>query len=299
MKKYTHAEFYILGLVLAIFVAVAVVVPRRVLAASDSTSLGLTGTISAPPPTQGATITFPNNNQTFNSLPVTVTGICPSNLLVKIFKNNVFSGSAQCSNGSYSIKVDLFSGQNDLTARVYDSLDQPGPDSNSVRVNFSNNQGGAGSRVTITSNYAKRGAFPKETLTWPIIISGGNAPYAVSVDWGDGKQADISSEPFPGSFDIKHVYDSAGVYNIIVKVVDRDGVAAFMQLVGIGNGPLSQTSTGSTPGSQPVAAVKTKIIWQPATVIIPFIFSTFWLGKRYELHSLKKRISRGERPFSG
>ena len=269
-------------------------------AAQSSTSLGLTGTITAAPPTKGATITFPNNNQTFTTLPVIVTGICPDGLLVKLFKNNVFSGAVDCTKGSYSIKIDLFSGQNDLIARVYDTLDQPGPDSNSVRVNFTDNKQGASARVSVTSNYAKRGAFPKETLTWPIIISGGSAPYAVSVDWGDGKASDISSQPFPGGFDIKHVYDAAGVYNIIVKVVDRDGVAAFLQLVGIGNGPLSQTTTtgGNTPGSQPVSVVKTKIVWQPAMVIIPFIFSTFWLGKKYELHMLKKKISRGERPFA-
>ena len=295
-----HAFINRLILVVAGFLAPAVLLVRTapVLAATSSSSLGLTGTITAPPPTKGATITFPNNNQSFTELPVTVTGICPDGLLVKLFKNNVFSGAVDCTKGSYSIKIDLFSGQNDLLARVYDSLDQPGPDSNTVRVSFSDAKQAAGARVTITSNYAKRGAFPKETLTWPVIISGGSAPYAVSVDWGDGKPADISSQPFPGSFDLKHAYDDAGVYNIVVKVVDRDGVAAFLQLVGIGNGPLSQTSATGTPGSQPAAAVKTKIVWQPATVIIPFIFSTFWLGKRYELHMLKKKISRGERPFA-
>ncbi len=270
-------------------------------AASSSGAVGITGTISAPPPTKGASITFPNNGQSFTTLPVTVTGLCPDGLLVKIFKNNVFSGSVDCTNGSYSLKIDLFTGTNDLVARVYDSLDQPGPDSSLVRVSFADNKEGAGSRVSVTSNYAKRGAFPKETLTWPIIISGGSGPYAVSVDWGDGKAADLFSQPFPGSFDIKHVYDSAGVYNIVVKVVDRDGVTAFLQLVGVGNGPLSQTGTnssnGGTAASQP-AGVKTKIIWQPAVAIFPFIISTFWLGKKYELHMLRKKISRGERPFA-
>lgn len=271
-------------------------------AASSSGAVGITGTISAPPPTKGATITFPNNGQSFTTLPVTVTGLCPDGLLVKVFKNNVFSGSVDCTNGSYSLKIDLFTGTNDLIARVYDSLDQPGPDSSSVRVTFADNKEGAGSRVSVTSNYAKRGAFPKETLTWPLIISGGNGPYAVSVDWGDGKAADLSSQPFPGSFDVKHSYDSAGVYNIIVKVVDRDGVTAFLQLVGIGNGPLSQTGTSASNGggsaaSQP-SAVKTKIVWQPAIAIFPFILSTFWLGKKYELHMLRKKISRGERPFA-
>lgn len=273
--------------------------PSKIFAATSSGSVGLTGTISTPPPTQGASITFPNNNQSFTELPIKVTGICPKGLLVKLFKNNVFAGSADCTSGSYSIQIDLFSGQNDLIARVYDALDQPGPDSNKVVVNFNDKNIGAGSRVTITSNYAKRGAFPGELLAWPIIISGGSGPYALSVDWGDGKASDLSSHPFPGSLDIKHTYDSAGVYNIVVKVVDRDGVAAFLQLVGIGNGPLSQTEgKGNNAASQPVGGVRTKIVWQPAVAIFPFVISTFWLGKKYELHMLRKKISRGERPFA-
>ncbi len=287
--------------VLVAFVCGSLLLNGTAHAATSSGAVGLTGTVSSPPPTKGATITFPNNNQNFTTLPVTVTGLCPNDLLVKLFKNNVFAGSVDCTNGSYSIKIDLFSGQNDLVARVYDSLDQPGPDSNSVRVSFTDNSQGAGSRVSVTSNYAKRGAFPKETLTWPIIISGGSGPYAMSVDWGDGKSPDISSQPFPGAVDIKHAYDAAGIYNIVVKVVDREGVVAFLQLVGVGNGPLSQTGTNESNGgaaSQPVSGVKTKIVWQPAVAIFPFILSTFWLGKRYELHMLRKKISRGERPFA-
>ena len=266
---------------------------------SKSDSIGLTGKISAPPPTTAPTISFPTNNQTFTTVPVKVTGICSTGLLVKLFKNNVFAGSIECVNGSYSLPVDLFSGQNELVARVYDTLDQPGPDSNVVQVSFVDNKAGAGSRVSITSNYAKRGANPNEVLTWPIIISGGNGPYAVSVDWGDNTEADLSSQAFAGSFNIKHTYKAAGVYNIIVKVVDRDGVGAFLQIVGIGNGPLGQTNIGtSDPAAQPVGGVRTKIVWQPSVVIIPFILSTFWLGKKYELHMLRKKISRGERPFA-
>ncbi len=300
--KFIKSPLFLLSLAIAaIFSCGMILVSQVAHAATSSGSVGLTGTISAPPPTQAATITFPNNNQSFSTLPVTVTGICPNGLLVKLFKNNVFAGSVDCANNSYSLKIDLFSGQNDLVARVYDSLDQPGPDSNTVRVNFTDNRAGAGSRVSVTSNYAKRGAFPKETLTWPVIISGGSGPYAVSVDWGDGTAADLSSQPFPGSIDIKHAYDTAGVYNIVVKVVDRDGVAAFLQLVGIGNGPLSQTGTNNSNGaaSQPVSnTVKTKIVWQPSAIAFPFIVSTFWLGKKYELHMLRKKISRGERPFA-
>ncbi|NBU33140.1 hypothetical protein EBQ81_06905 [bacterium] len=216
-----------------------------------------------------------------------------------MFKNNVFAGSVQCTNGSYSIQIDLFSGANELVARVYDDLDQAGPDSNIVNVSFNDTKTGSKNRVTLTSNFAKRGAFPGETLTWPLVISGGSGPYAVSIDWGDGTAADLSSQPFPGAFNIKHIYKDAGIYNIIIKVVDTDGSSAYLQLVGVGNGPLSQTNTTTgKSASQPVSSVNTKIVWQPALIIFPFIISTFWLGKRYELSMLKRKINRGEHPFS-
>jgi hypothetical protein len=98
----------------------------------QSGSVGLTGTISAPPPTQGASITFPTNGQSFTEMPVPVRGLCPKGLLVKLFKNNVFAGSVQCDNGTFELSIDLFTGTNELIARVYDELDQPGPDSSTV-----------------------------------------------------------------------------------------------------------------------------------------------------------------------
>lgn len=270
----------------------------------QSGSVGLTGTISAPPPTQGATITVPTNGQTFTEVPVPVRGLCPTGLLVKLFKNNVFAGSVQCDSGTFEISIDLFTGTNELIARVYDELDQPGPDSPTVSVTFVDGRQGAGTRVSITSNFAKRGANPGQTLTWPIIISGGSGPYAISIDWGDGKSTDLLSEPFPGALDLSHIYDSPGVYNIVIKVSDTNGGAAFLQVVGIANGPLSQTNAdGSQIGSEDsgvafIASGSTKIVWWPATITVPFIISTFWLGKRYMLRVMKKRIERGEHPFA-
>ncbi len=267
-------------------------------AAQEQGSVGVEGKIPSPPPTVGATISLPTNGQSFTQLPITVRGLCPSQLLVKLFKNNVFAGSVQCTNGNYSLIIDLFSGQNDLVAKVFDDLDQPGPDSNLVTVRYTDPTGTAGPRVSLTTNFAKRGANPGQILEWPIILSGGTGPYAVSVDWGDGKTPDLISQAFPGNFNIKHTYDSPGVYNIIVKVTDKNGGTAFLQLVGVANGPLSQTAADANKndgaGGQ---TVKTKVLWQPAAIAIPFLFATFWLGKRFELHHLRKRIEQGKRPF--
>lgn len=264
-------------------------------------SVGLQGTISSPPPAQGASISLPRDGQSFSIIPIDISGICPKGLLIKLFKNNVFAGSQQCDSGSFSIKIDLFTGANELIARVYDSLDQPGPDSNKVNVSFNDAKQGAASRPTLTSTYAKKGANPGDTLTWPIILSGGEGSYAVSVDWGDSKAPDLKSIQFAGTFNIDHKYDNPGVYNIVIKATDKNGVSAFLQLVGIANGALGQdTGTAQNKNSSntgSVTTIKSKIIWQPAAISIPFVISTFWLGKRHELRVLKKKIERGDRPF--
>jgi len=272
-------------------------------ATSDSVqsgSVGLTGQISAPPPTEGATISFPTNGQVFEDVPIVVTGICPDGLLVKLFKNNVFAGSAQCDGGNFSLQTDLFVGTNELIARVFDDLDQPGPDSNIVTVSFDSASLGTPVRVSLTSNFAKRGAFPSETLVWPVLLSGGQGPFAFSVDWGDGKELDLFTEPFAGTIDLEHVYDEPGIFNIIVKVVDTNGTTAFLQLVGIANGPLSQDTDAGTggEGENSFTTTKTEVVWWPAAVIVPFAITTFWLGKRYMLRVMKKRIERGEHPFA-
>ena len=106
----------------------------------QSGSVGLEGTISSPPPTRGATISSPVSGRSYTELPVTVSGLCPQGVMVKLFSNNIFVGSVKCDNGSYSLQIDLFSGQNELIARVYDDLDQAGPDSNLVQVTFNDAQ---------------------------------------------------------------------------------------------------------------------------------------------------------------
>lgn len=253
-------------------------------------SIGLEGKIPSAPPTRGATITTPSNGQSFGRTPITVAGLCPKGLLVKIFANNVFVGSVQCTTGSYSIQVDLFSGANDLVARVYDTFDQAGPDSNIVRVTYNDAQFNpfGYSLLSLTSPYAQRGADPGQTLTWPVILSGGTGPYAISVDWGDNKAADLISQQFTGTIDLKHVYDTAGVYRVIIKATDKNGLTAYLQLVAVANGAITSNTTGSDSEQKPT--VVTRIMWIPAAVCIVLVGVSFWLGKRYELASIRKHL---------
>lgn len=293
----TYLAYLLLGVVVALLCALAL--PNAVQAIGSqqnpqSGSVGLEGTVPSPPPTQAATITVPGNGQSFKATPITVGGLCKTGLLVKIFSNNIFVGSANCTNGSYSLQTDLFSGRNDLVARVYDALDQAGPDSNVVSVTYADTAFAQfGTRVSLNSIYAQLGADPGKVLDWPIILSGGFGPYAISVDWGDGTAPSIQSESFPGNISIKHTYKSAGVYKVIVRATDANGSVAFLQLVGVANGKVSQGSTtGGAAGSSGGSTTNTTIIWWPMLLLLPLILSAFWLGRRHELFAIRKQLER-------
>jgi hypothetical protein len=257
-------------------------------------SIGVEGKIPSNPPTTAPTITTPRSGQVFTNIPITVNGLCTSDLLVKMFANNVFVGSVQCKNGSYSINVDLFSGQNDLVARIFDSQDQGGPDSNIVSVTFNDIQFNpfGTSLLSLTSSYAARGANPGQKLVWPVILSGGTSPYAISVDWGDGTSPDLISSPFTGTIDLSHVYKSAGVYKVTVKATDKNGLSAFLQLVATANGAVTSNAPSETKDTGKTTI--TKVLWLPAVACIPLIFVSFWLGQRYELASLRKHLEQRE-----
>jgi hypothetical protein len=256
---------------------------------TSSGSIGIQGTISSAPPTRGATIATPSNGAVFTTVPITVTGLCPTGLLVKLFANNIFVGSVFCATGSYSLQVSLFSGRDDLVARVYDALDQAGPDSNTVTVTFNDALFAEfGTQVTLSSAYAERGTPPGQELDWPIQLSGGTGPYALSIDWGDGSPTDLLSEATSGDITIKHVYKTAGIYKIIVKATDKNGDTAFLQLVGQATGATQNNSKGGSGN----ALVKIEVLWWPALLMVPLIVAAFWVGRRHELFTLRKQLEK-------
>ncbi len=255
----------------------------------QSGAVGLEGTISTDPPTRGATITTPANGASFSTTPITVAGLCPEDTLIKIFDNNVFVGSALCVRGSYTLQIDLFGGNNQLVARVFDALDQAGPDSNTVTVIFNDAQFAQfGSRVTLTSAFARRGAFPGTELVWPLTLAGGIGPYAVSVDWGDGTTAQLLSLEGPGAFDIKHKYTNAGYYKVTVRATDKNNTTAFLQLVAVANGAVQAGNADKEAGSS--GQIRTLVIWWPVLLMFPLIFLAFWLGRRHQLQVLRQEL---------
>ncbi len=290
VKKASNNYFGLFG---SVILAISLLLgPTALAATQQSGSIGVQGAVRGAAPNSAPTIDIPSNGQGFNSATIRVSGLCQNGLLVEIYKNNVFAGSVECSGGSYSLQIDLFNGRNDLIARQYDALDQASPDSNAVSVNLNTAFAGNGPQVVITTQYAKRGADPGAVLTWPLTISGGTPPYAISIDWGDKTAFELISLAKPGDFNMTHTYNAAGIYNVTVKASDSQGNTAFLQLVGIGNGPITQSQSTNQK-----IIVQRIVVWWPFIVLIALAIVAFWLGRKHQLDSIRGRIRRGERPF--
>lgn len=261
--------------------------------------IGLQGQISAPAPTTAPTISTPTSGQVLTTIPQEVRGLCTNGLLVKLFKNNVFSGSAVCQNGSYSILIDLFTGANELVARHYDDLDQAGPDSNVVSVIFndSSRRVGVTERIIMTSVFARKGTNPGQELVWPLTISGGKAPYAISVDWGEGDINDVYVISSPGEFKIKHTYKQAGIYRVLIKATDSEGNVGFLQITVVVNGETNSNQSNLTNKENMCVDSSKDNFWQSLIITIPLMILSFYLGKNYAVSRIKHKLANGEHPF--
>lgn len=260
-------------------------------------SIGLTGAVPGKAPTLAATIATPTQGQHFSATPIKVSGTCPAGTLVEIFKNDIFAGSAPClESGDYSLEIDLLIGQNILVARVYDSLNQPGPDSNSVTV-FYDAVGAQASPVTsldfggaqllLNTDAVFRGVFPDHELAVPIDILGGTPPYALNVQWGDSTNKVIPRNDNV-TFNAIHTYKKAGIFQISLQASDSKGRVAFLTVAAIVNGQPGVTAASETPSPQATSSLLA--LWPLYTALVATVMS-FWLGEWREKRILTKQFA--------
>lgn len=266
-------------------------------------SYGPEATKTKEPPTTAARITIPGNNASFANAPITVRGIAPSGLMVQVYNNGVLVGSVMSKGGSFEQQVSLFAGTNVLYAIVYDELDQPGPVSNEVSIEYTNTDFQAfGEQITLTSSYGRRSAPAGSELTWPLQLSGGSGPYAFSIDWGDGTDPELKSQPTGGVVNISHVYKQAGIYQVNIKVTDVNGVSAFLQLVAVASGRVDSSADGADGAGGDGAgdgsgSGKQEVLWIPAAVSTAMMFPAFFLGRMSQTVSLRNKMLKEQEKF--
>ncbi|HSX02759.1 MAG TPA: Ig-like domain-containing protein [Candidatus Saccharimonadia bacterium] len=248
--------------------------------------------VNGPRPVKPAIITSPVNGQVFQTNPITVVGTCQPATLVKVFKNGILAGSVLCdASGHFSLQIDLVIGQNALTAVSYNANDQAGPESPAVNVTLVAPAGGLGfsTELIIQSTSYYRGVQPGEQVVWPIELVGGQSPYAVSVDWGDGT-SDLLTRLAPGPFTASHVYRKIGTgylnsFPLIIRATDAAGHTAYLQLTTI----VSQ-STAASSTAQPAKKTFDLVMLWPIWIVLLLMVVSFWLGERREKAVMRRQF---------
>ena len=258
--------------------------------------------------TAPAVITTPADGTHFVAVPITVDGTCPADAAyVEIFRNNVMAGSAICSGSStFSLQIDLFAGQNKLEAHVFNITDDEGPVSAPVNVFYDvpkNPQPGLQTSppssnknpLQLKTAFIYKGYYVKDEVRWPLEISGGTAPYALNVDWGDGKNSIISRKD-AGQFDITHVYQHPGgfhgTYTIKAQASDGDGNYTYLEFFVIVN---QRTSAGISNNiyskGPPTLGGLHEWVWLawPIYLAVLLMVVAYKLGEREELIVLRRR----------
>jgi hypothetical protein len=286
---------------------------------SGASDIFVTAKVSAPFVTDPAIITSPADNSRFSSVPIQVSGDCPTNIAyeaayVEIFDNGVMRGTALCDAGfKFSLLVDLFPDTNTLTAHVFNKTDDEGPVSAPTTVFYDVPQPPAGqpskptgttktpaghkpvmNQLQLLTTFVFKGYHIGDTVEWPVSISGGTAPYAISVDWGDDSN-DLISRSQSGEFKISHTYSKQGGYKdsyiIKVKASDTSGGSAFMQFFVI----VTPTNIlqASNIYSKPIPPVGGGLNWLwvawPVYGLVMLMALSYMLGEKEELIILRRR----------
>ncbi len=300
LRPHEHTSYGALGLIVLIAGVMLSIFTVSIMASASpppsSSSVSLSGEMPSAPPTTGATITDPTNLQSFSSTPVTVSGTCPPNTLVEIYKNNIFAGSTPCSsNGLYSLQVDLLYGANALTAVVYDALNQAGPTSKVTNVTYNVtvpiassllNVNFTATQLVLETSAVYRGTFPNQQLNVPISVLGGVGPFALNVNWGDNTNQVLPSSTNT-TVNAAHTYKKPGTFKISIQGSDSQQHVAFLDVAAVVNGQPANI-IGST-NSKTSSSNKLLVLWPLYAISVTLVVS-FWLGERREKHILAEAL---------
>jgi hypothetical protein len=136
---------------------------------------------------------------------------------------------------------------------------------------------------TIIVNCIQRSIFTGDTITLPVRIAGGTAPYAFWINWGDGV-TELKSVADMNYHNYQHTYKTAGILGISLKTSDANGITSFLQTVVQVNSTVPAGAGGSTTVGTFISGLGS--IWTEAPVPLYVAAVTlvlgFWVGDIFQ-----------------
>lgn len=266
---------------------------------ASADTLEVTASIPAPIPTQPAEITSPSNNTISSKSIVRVSGVCEKlspSYSVSLLRGSDFLGSTFCqSNGTFEIYITLIAGDNFIHSETTTITDGKGPKSQTVLIRYqppgsgftntglNNGLPTPGPKLKIIS-LRQIIYTPKKSFNVNYEITGGQAPYQLTVKWGDGSSSETFTVQGPGSGVLAHTYQASGPFMVSIDLVDKNQQRDHINLAALSfRKPLSiiPFSGGPTKTSDFFASDTHKYVWL-AYVLIIVAVSSFWLGEVYQ-----------------
>jgi len=264
-KKLHHRHTSFRGL--TIVLAASIVAFVGMSKSASALDYDVTAKVSAPIPSQPAQISNPVNNTVFASNSITISGTCqviaPATFVL-IERSKQVVGSTGCNpSGTFSLHVALIEGLNSFVPRSKNITNDYGPDGSAVSVSFIIPKDPDQPDNLITTK-TDLGTLYLKSLQDGLVFSinnkvklnleygGGAPPYELLINWGDGDKDNIVNQP-AGSSVLNHQYLKNEIYQIEVKLIDKNGKIAILNIGALSafqDAPLLINAFGSTgPGN--------------------------------------------------
>ena len=310
----SYSALVVILLVVGLFLYASENISRSQQMTDNGTTL-VGAIVSGPAPTVGTKIITPKNGLNIvDQETIEVTGTCSKNTFVVIQDNNKLVGSTVCTDaGIFMLQIQLQSGKNVLSALNYDNLNQSGPDTPTVTIYVTktnipvevpapilpNNPSiipGVDSGLSDCNDY-KAGELsiggeprvaivclprlfgPKIQQVLGFIVWGGAPPYAVNIDWGNNSEGELLSMPTQGYRTKTFSYAIPGIYNVVLKLKDKDNKTAIVQAAVQVNGETKTPFAAFTDDILHTSWFKTPV---PLYLVAVAITLGFWGGDIFD-----------------
>lgn len=268
------------------------------------------------PPTQASVIQQPTSGEVHQAQQV-ISGTCQEaapypDFVVSIWRSGFSLGSAVCDQGRFSIPIVLREGQNTLIARTITVTGDYGPDSDPLLLTLTPpvtaqplppaaqqpasdtekttaiNQGALTGLVVTTEKPFSR-MNEDNAATIAVVVSGGQRPYTLQLNWGDGTIESYSLAG-PGTYAYSHTFQYVRAYPVLVQVRDSQGAYVEYQYSVVST--TKQTTNGGgviakTTDESPAWWAR---LWYLLLIFVGLfvLLVSYWLG----WHKAEKRYQR-------
>jgi hypothetical protein len=156
---------------------------------------------------------------------------------------------------------------------------------------------------TVIVTCIQRSIFTGDTITLPVRIAGGEAPYAFWINWGDST-TELKSVLDMNYRNYQHTYKTAGIMAVSIKISDVNGTTSFLQTVVQVTSTVPAGAGGSTTVGTLISGLGS--IWTEAPVPLYVAAVTlvlgFWVGDVFQRVFVKgpRTIGRGtgKKPYT-